>query len=348
MGDDHQTKPRKRVDETRFRQELFRKAAVKGELQPERAHADEHSESARPNIRSDLFARPSTGYGNPPVETRFAKGQSGNPKGRPRGSGKGGAKGKSTQPVSPTTIDEVRRRHVASRVKIRDGDGVREISTYEALLRQIEKLAFSGGVQATRLAIGIHEQTARELEAEHQDCLAWVTEYRANYVARAAAYERAGEAIPDWIAWPEDVHYSIEKGHRITGPYDAAGLENCLLLKRWRDAMFVKMIYDEAIFFWRPGVRTSLTTAEFIVFKIDTLMPKRWKLASQEMREREAALIWSSRPRLIEQLQEAFEALGIAAPLNHPMPPVPDKLFRALGINPKQLRAKFSAMEARQ
>jgi Family of unknown function (DUF5681) len=187
MGDDHQTKPRNRVDETRFRQELFRKAAVKGELQPERAHADEHSESVQPSVRSDLLTRPSTGYGNPPVETRFAKGQSGNPKGRPRGSGKGGAKGKSTQPVSPTTIDEIRRRHVAIPVKVREGNRIREIHIIEALDRQVDKLAFAGGIQAARLALDRHERTMRELEAEHQDCLAWVTEYRANYAAMAAA-----------------------------------------------------------------------------------------------------------------------------------------------------------------
>jgi hypothetical protein len=128
------------------------------------------------------------------------------------------------------------------------------------------------------------------------------------------------------------VHYSIEKGLRIIGPYDEAGLEFYLLIKRWRDAMFVKMIYDEATFFWRPGARTGTAVAELIIINIDTLMPKRWRLASKQMQEMANELMEAPRQKLTRSLNEAYELLGITLPLKPPMPPAPDKLLRALRI----------------
>jgi len=104
----------------------------------------------------------------------------------------------------------------------------------------------------------------------------------------------------------------------------------------------VKMIYDEAVFFDRPGGRKTLTVAELIVLGLDHLMPTRWRLASPEMHEREATLTWITRPILLQALQEAFEPLGLEAPIRAPSPPVPDKMLRALGMNPKHMRARFA------
>lgn len=339
-----QSKP---LDTASFRKALFGQSGINPDA------LSQHDTASVGRLSGAPSAATRTGYGNPPHATRFAKGQSGNPKGRPKGKGGGHRNGKgegeakgeaNRQPTSESSLDAIRNRYATARVKIRDGDGVNEITTYEALLLHLKKLAFGGGVQATRLALEMTEKAMRDMETEHQERLAWVATYRANYADEAAAYKRAGEPVPDWIARPEDIHYSREKGLRITGPYHAEGLANSLLLKQWRDAMHIRMVYDEAAFFCYPGARSTYTMAEFIVFSLDHLMPKRWKLESPEMREREAALIWATRRSLIAKMEEAFAPLGFKLRLDKPMPPAPDKMLRALGINPKQVRDRFARM----
>lgn len=307
-------------------------------------------ESAPSGTCSEPAARPATGYRNPPAETRFAKGKCGNPGGRPKGAGKSKVAGKAkpaSLPSSPT-LDEIRRRNRETPIRIRGGEGLRELHIVEALLRQIDKMAFGGGVQAGRLALQWHHETMRALEAEHQENVEWVADYCARYPERVAAFEKAGEAVPDWLARPEDIHLSREKGLRITGPDTPEVLVHFLLLKRWRDAMHVKMVYGEIVCFDRPGVRVTLTVAEFIVHGLDPLMPQRWKLASKDMRDREWELICLPRPQLVQKLKEAFEPLGLKAPIRKPMQPMPDKLLRALKIKPKQLRESFAKREAGQ
>lgn len=141
--------------------------------------------------------------------------------------------------------------------------------------------------------------------------------------------------MPDSFARPEDISCSREGGLRIIGPYNESALENHRLIKLWRDAMHVKMIYDQVVFFSRADDRMTFTLAEFFVLWTDRVMPERWKLASCDMERRAMTLISLPRPRLVQQLEEAFEPLGFKAPWKRPMPPVPNKLLRAFGMPPK-------------
>jgi hypothetical protein len=333
MATDPNSKPRRRLDDKLFREEFFRAnglGADIGETDELMRQASANSPAAKP--------RPSTGYANPPVETRFVKGKSGNPNGRPKGS----AKSKAAASAPYSSVDDIRRRLAATPIKVREGNELREVHVVEALSRQIDKLAFAGGIQATRLALERHEHTLRQVEAERQEDADWASSYRSKYEAQCEALERAGKPVPDWMLRPEDVHFSYEKGLRIMGPYDEESYESFLRIKQWRDAFHIKMIYDSDVFFSKLGVRVSMTMAEFFVLTLELRFPERWKLGSEEMREREALLIWGGRQRLAQKLIEAFAALGFPAPLSKPTPPVPDKILRAFGINPREMRQRFS------
>lgn len=307
---------------------------------------DKREAPARPDAGGSRFSRPATGYCNPPEATRFKPGQSGNPKGRPKGAGKlKGMASVAQASIAPSPgVDAIRRRLTAVPVRVREADGTRELHIIEALSKNLDKLAFAGGIQATRFAIERHEQTMRQLEAERREEAQWAAAYPAYYAERLRFYQRSGLPMPEWIARPEDIHFCPEKGLRIIGPWFEENLAPHLLLKQWRDAMLVRMIYDNVMFFGRPGQRVTITLAEFVVLLFDALMPKRWKLASADMQNREIRLLLQSRRQLRQTLQDAFDELGLTAPLDEPVAPVPDRWLRAFGFNPKEVRKRFTAL----
>jgi hypothetical protein len=91
------------------------------------------------------------GYGKPPSGTRFAKGQSGNPKGRPKGS------------INLATImSKVGRR----RIKVKVNGCTKTMTTLEAVVTQTQNQALSGDSRAAKDYLNLHrvcedpEQTA--------------------------------------------------------------------------------------------------------------------------------------------------------------------------------------------
>ena len=88
------------------------------------------------------------GYGHPPIHTRFQPGESGNPKGRSRGSRN-----------LKTTVLEI----LEERIDIREGDRIRRMPSFEAILRVTRQRALKGDAKAfaliwasrSRLATGL-------------------------------------------------------------------------------------------------------------------------------------------------------------------------------------------------
>jgi len=96
------------------------------------------------------------GYRKPPTDTRFAKGQSGNPKGRPKGS------------LNLATImNKVGRK----RIKVKVNGCTKTMTTLEAVVTQTQNQALSGDRGAAKDYLNLHrvcedpEQTALPLAA---------------------------------------------------------------------------------------------------------------------------------------------------------------------------------------
>lgn len=85
------------------------------------------------------------GYGRPPVETQFKKGQSGNPRGRPK-------KADSRRAITERVLGETQR--LAGQAR-----GARVLySTLELLVMKVKQLAASGNAQATALYTRVAER----------------------------------------------------------------------------------------------------------------------------------------------------------------------------------------------
>ena len=99
------------------------------------------------------------GYGKPPKNTRFKKGQSGNPKGRPKGS---------KNKVSENTLMNLLEKELARKITVQDEDGSKEISMEEAIIRSTVVNAAKGDFRTQKLVLE-KSQAAREKKAEEDE-----------------------------------------------------------------------------------------------------------------------------------------------------------------------------------
>ena len=89
------------------------------------------------------------GYGKPPRHTRFAKGQSGNPRGRPPGA-------KSFN----TLLDEA----LNERVLVAENGGRRKVSKRQAIVTQLVNRAATADFRAMKMLLDFARDTERQTE----------------------------------------------------------------------------------------------------------------------------------------------------------------------------------------
>jgi hypothetical protein len=112
------------------------------------------------------------GYRNPPVRTRFRRGQSGNPGGRPRG-------------LTLGRSAALAQKEIHRSVKVSDGDTFKSMPALEVVFRKMVALAIKGNAPAMRLVIEVSQTLDREIAAQ-----------AAAHEAAQAANPKASERTP--------------------------------------------------------------------------------------------------------------------------------------------------------
>lgn len=175
--------------------------------------------------RKDEGASPSTsnnvvpytvGYGKPPVEHRFKKGQSGNPNGRKKGS--------SNKPKIDTghgmrAAEEYLRHEAYRPVTLREDGQLIELPAIQAVFRAMGVAAMKGNRFAQKtmaeLVTGLEQ---RDAEARFE-LFGNAVEYKHRWTEEIERCERHNLPIPEPIPHPDDIILNPRTGGvRIVGP----------------------------------------------------------------------------------------------------------------------------------
>jgi hypothetical protein len=157
------------------------------------------------------------GYGKPPAEFRFKKGQSGNPAGRPRKSGGFRSRGPNKsgdQPAKKYLLEEAYRP-----VLVREGERTIELPAIQAVFRAMGVSAMKGNRFAQRTLAELVQAVEAENRQAQLDHLQSAINYKCTWDERIEEARERGQPEPQPIPHPDDVFIDFTGGDaKVCGP----------------------------------------------------------------------------------------------------------------------------------
>ena len=153
------------------------------------------------------------GYGKPPEETQFVKGQSGNPKGRPKG-----AKNKSPL-IKPNQFNQIFSQSMQELVANTNDPSELPKPTFVALLDKLKVMALGGDLRALQFLIKTSNQIDQIERERSEKILEKMHDYKV--ITTAVIRDRKNKGIPidDILPHPDHVHLDLRTVEvHLSGP----------------------------------------------------------------------------------------------------------------------------------
>ena len=266
------------------------------------------------DIKRSASAIFGVGYGKPPENNRFQKGQSGNPKGRPKKASSDLSL--ADQPMLSAVL------LVANKtVPVRDGGQMTEMSMLEAVVAATAACAVKGNARSQATFIGLAQKAHDAKALEQRRSTEFWTEYKRTWSAQIAEAKKRGEAIPSVLPHPDDIIIDHAKGPRFLGPFDEEEEAKINETIRLRDTLIMQDEWDH-----RSTVRLSgepLTepgSAGLMSIVLDGGVPPRLQLS--ETQRALKMMKYESMPKreLLKRLFSAWRRLGSPRPRGYVSP----------------------------
>lgn len=259
------------------------------------------------------------GYGRPPVERQWQKGQSGNPKGRPPRQ-KPADNGAAPREVRDMILDSLRQTHLVS-----DGKGgEKQISRLEALNLRQQKAALEGNPKALEDVLARAERMIvdeqRELAVMSKNAEACQQLWR-QQIDEAKA---AGKPAPEFFVHPDDL--VIEDGKPIqymgpVGPDAQAKVKDAVAA---RDLMIMQAALEDKMFgndYLKP-YRKRRESSMLLAMMLNDRLPERLKLNELAFILAFDRQTLKTKRQLLKEVYAGWRSRGIKASRGATMPPV--------------------------
>jgi len=157
------------------------------------------------------------GYAKPPVNSRFKKGESGNPRGR-----KQGAKNK-VRPIQEERLQSILLAEAYRSVKINDGNKQVSLSMAEAIIRSLAVNAAKGQPRSQKIFLDMLAHTEQSKKQFYIDALERMIEYKREGEYEIARCKNLGITPPEMFPHPDHIHINLRSGQvDIIGPLTPA------------------------------------------------------------------------------------------------------------------------------
>jgi hypothetical protein len=160
-------------------------------------------------------------YRNPPIEHRFRKGVSGNPRGRPRkiralvATKIGGQPGIGFEDrIKSLAIKEAYRL-----IAIREGDRTERIPVIQVILRKVVVAAANGNIRAQQIILSLVTGAEADRRMATMELFTTAVEYKERWGPILAERARSGAGGPEPVPHPDDIIIDPKTGEiRFDGP----------------------------------------------------------------------------------------------------------------------------------